>query len=85
MLNKKTVMKITQNAEEAVYSNFQEIGDLIAAHAALGISDMEVFFEKKKVLKLVQKLRKLRFYTRVTEFEALPSQCRVYVSWISDV
>ena len=85
MLSKKKAIKITQDAEEAVYSNLKQIDDLIAAHAALGLGDMEVFFEKKKVLKLVQKLRKERFYTRVTEFKALPDQCRVYISWHSDI
>lgn len=85
MISKKNAKKITQEAEEKVYTTFKDIDSLITLHASLGMEEMEVFFTKKSAIKLVEKLHKQKYYARITEFRSLPDFCRLHVSWRSEI
>jgi hypothetical protein len=54
-------------------------------HCQLGLSEMEVFVDKKFSIKCVNLLEKKGFYCRVIKFKALENEVRLYVSWISNI
>jgi hypothetical protein len=85
MIAKKSAIKITKMAEEAVYSNSSDINQMIKLHAMIGMSEMEIFVEKKLAKRSLNSLEKKGFYARITEFPSLESDCRLYVSWISNI
>jgi hypothetical protein len=84
MIGKKSVVKITRTAEQAVYNSASEIRNLIKLHAMIGMFEMEVFITKKIAKKASLSLQKRGFYTRITNFNSLEKDCRLYVSWISN-
>jgi hypothetical protein len=63
----------------------EDIAYLIQLHAELGMDEMEVFVEKDSVPKLRKALDKKKFYSKVLEFAALEHECRLYISWISNL
>lgn len=83
-MNRKKAMQLTAIYENMVYTSMDDIHQLIQMHTQLGMSEMEVFIEKKKSQKFAQSLRKKGFYCRIFEFKALEHECRFYVSWISN-
>lgn len=85
MLSKKKAMQITVQSENRVYTSKQDLGYLVQLHAELGISEMEVFVERKNVEKHASALRKKGYYCKIIEFKALKNECRLYVSWISNL
>jgi hypothetical protein len=84
MITKKQAMKKTRESEGLVYTNLSDIYHLIHLHATLGMDDMEVFVEKKSAGKFSNKLMSKGFYCRITPFEALEYECRLYVSWLGN-
>jgi len=84
MMNRKKAMQLTAIYENMVYTSMDDIYQLIQMHTQLGMSEMEVFIEKKKSQKFAQSLRKKGFYCRIFEFKALEHECKFYVSWISN-
>lgn len=85
MITRKKAIQITKLAEVSVYSETNDIAQLIQLHAELGMDEMEVFVEKKSVKKLQKALASKKFYSRAIEFEALKNECKLYVSWISNL
>jgi len=85
MLTKKKAIALTRQSEILVYSDINDIAYLIQLHAELGMDEMEVFVEKKSVRKLTKALNKKKFYSKVTNFKSLEHECRLYVSWISNL
>lgn len=85
MFNKKKAISITAESENLVYINMEGIFHLIQLYAELGMWEMEIFVDKKKSQKYASTLRKKGFYCRVIEFKALEHECRLYVSWLSDL
>lgn len=85
MLTKKKAIAITRQSEMLVYSETEDIAQLIQLHAELGMDEMEVFVEKKSVKKLQKALNTKKFYSKAIEFESLKNECRLYVSWISNL
>lgn len=85
MLSKKKAIQITNQSENIVYTSKQDLGYLVQLHAQLGMSEMEVFVDKRNVEKYASAFRKKGFYCKVIQFEALKNECRLYVSWISDL
>jgi hypothetical protein len=85
MITKKKAMLLTSESENLVYVNMEVIFQLIQLHAELGMSEMEIFVDKKKSQKYAETLRKNKFYCRIIEFKALKDECRLYVSWISNL
>jgi uncharacterized protein YfkK (UPF0435 family) len=83
-MNRKKAMQLTAIYENMVYTSMDDIYQLIQMHTQLGMSEMEVFIEKKKSQKFAQSLRKKGFYCRIFEFKALEHECKFYVSWISN-
>jgi hypothetical protein len=83
MIGKKSVVKITRTAEQAVYNSASEISNLIKLHAMIGMFEMEVFVTKEIAKRTSLSLQKRGFYTRITNFNSLENDCRLYVSWIS--
>jgi len=76
-------MLLTRQCENIVYSNKEELAYLLHLHAELGMSEMEVFVDKKNSEKYASLFRKKGFYCRIINFKALEHECRLYVSWIS--
>lgn len=85
MMNKKTAVKIATISENIVYTSVIDIAQLIQLHAELGMFDMEIFISKDIAKKCVKALDKKNFYSKITEFKSLPHECRLYVSWISNL
>lgn len=85
MLTKKKAIRMTMICENLVYTSRESLGNLIELHAQLGMSEMEVFVDKKNVQKYATSLRKKGYYCKVLEFKALEHECRLYVSWISNL
>lgn len=85
MLSKKKAFQITHQSENIIYTSKRDISNLVQQHAELGLSEMEVFVDKKNAQKYASSLRKKGFYCRITEFKSLENECRLYVSWISNL
>jgi len=85
MLTKKKAVEISTECEGLVYLNLLDVFQLIQLHAQLGMYEMEIFVEKKKSNKFAESIRKKGFYCRIIEFKALENECRLYVSWISNL
>jgi hypothetical protein len=85
MMSKKTAIELTRFSENLVYTSTDDIAQLIQLHAQLGMSEMEVFVSKDIVKKCVKALDKKKFYSKVIEFKSLQHECRLYVSWISNL
>lgn len=85
MLTKKKAMAITEQCENIIYGSIKDISDILQLHAGLGMSEMEVYVDKKKSHKYAESFRKKGFYCRVIEFKSLKNECRLYISWISDI
>lgn len=85
MLTKKKAVQLTMICENLVYTSKEALGNLIELHAQLGMSEMEVFVDKKSAEKYATSLRKKGYYCKVLEFKALEHECRLYVSWISNL
>lgn len=85
MLSKKKAIQITSQSENTVYNSKHDLAQLVQLHAELGISEMEVFVDKKNVNKYASMLRKKGYYCKVIEFASLKHECRLYVSWISNL
>jgi hypothetical protein len=85
MLTKKKAIAISTESENLVYLSILDIFQVVQLHAQLGMYEMEIFVEKKKSNKFAQSLRKKGFYCRIIEFKALENECRLYVSWLSDL
>lgn len=85
MLTKKKAIAISSQSENLVYLSILDIFQVIHLHAQLGMYEMEIFVEKKKANKLAESIRKKGFYCRIIEFKALENECRLYVSWLSDL
>jgi len=85
MLSKKRALQLTNQCENIVYTSKQDLGNLVELHAQLGISEMEVFVDLKNVEKYATALRKKGFYCKVIKFQSLKNECRLYVSWISNL
>jgi hypothetical protein len=85
MIPKKKAIEITRDAEGSVYTTIEDIAQLIEMHAKLGMSDMEVFIEKSSAKKFMKILDKKKYYSRITEFKSLEHECRLYISWISNL
>jgi len=84
MIGKKSAIKMSRLAEQAVYSTSADINRMIQLHAMVGMFEMEIFVNKKLAVKSVYPLEKKGFYVRITEFSALENDCRLYVSWMSN-
>lgn len=85
MIGKKSAIKMTRMAEQAVYSSSSDINRMIRLHALIGMSEMEIFVDKKLAKKSVSSLEKKGYYARITEFSSLEKDCRLYVSWMSNI
>ena len=85
MISKKKAIEITRDAEYSVYTTVEDIAQLIEMHAKLGMSDMEIFIEKSSAKKFMKILDKKKYYSRITEFKSLEHECRLYISWISNL
>lgn len=85
MLTKKKAVLITEQCENLVYTNKEDLAYLLQIHAELGMSEMEVFVDKKNSQKYATAFRKKGFYARIIEFKSLKNECRLYVSWISNL
>ena len=85
MLTRKKAIAITRIGENLVYSSTDDIAQLIQIHAELGMDEMEVFITKESAKKLVKVLNKKGFYTRILKFAALEHECRLYISWMSNL
>jgi len=85
MLSKKKAIQITAQSENTVYNSKEDLAQLVQLHAELGISEMEVFVDKKNVNKYANMLRKNGYYCKIIEFKSLKHECRLYVSWISNL
>lgn len=85
MLTKKKAMAITSQCENLVYFKLSDLSFVLQLHAELGMSEMEVWIIKKKSNRLVEAFRKKGFYCRVIEFKSLKDECKLYISWISDL
>lgn len=85
MLTKKKAMAITEQCENIIYTSIKDLSDIIHLHAGLGMSEMEVYVDKKKSQKYAESFRKKGFYCRIIEFKSLKNECRLYISWISDI
>ena len=84
-MSRKKAIQMTRIYENIVYTSVEDIGQLIQMHVQLGMEEMEIFVSKDCVKKCVKALDKKKFYSRIIEFEALPHECRLYVSWISNL
>jgi hypothetical protein len=84
-MNKKSIVKLTQESENIVYTSLEDVEYLIQLHAELGYYEMETFIEKDIANKIQQSLDKKGFYCRIINFKALPNEVRIYVSWISSL
>lgn len=82
-MNKKSIVKLTQESENLVYTSLEDVEYLIQLHAELGYYEMEAFVEKDISSKIQQSLDKRGFYCRIIKFKALQNEVRIYVSWIS--
>jgi hypothetical protein len=85
MISRKQAIDLTRQSEYLVYSDINDIAYLIQLHAELGMDEMEIFIEKTSVKKLKKALNKKKFYSRVTEFKSLEHECRLYISWMSNL
>ena len=85
MMSRKKAIQITSICENIVYTSVEDISQLIQLHAELGMSEMEVFVSKDCIKKCVSALNRKKFYSRVIEFKSLPNECRLYISWISNL
>lgn len=85
MISRKQAVQLTKQCENLVYTDKNDLAQLVQLHAELGMSEMEIFVDKKNSEKYASALRKKGFYCRVIEFKALKHECRLYVSWISDL
>lgn len=85
MLTRKKAIALTRESEILVYSSVEDIAYLIQLHAELGMDEMEVFVEKQAIPKLKKALDKSKFYSKVLKFAALEHECRLYISWISNL
>jgi hypothetical protein len=85
MMSRKKAIEITREAEQTVYTSIEDIAQLIELHAKIGMSDMEVFIEKASAKKFIKVLDRKKFYSRITEFKSLEHECRLYISWISNL
>lgn len=84
-MNKKSIVKLTQESENLVYTCLEDIEYLIQLHAELGYYEMEAFLEKSIADKVQRSLDKRGFYCKILKFKALPNEVRIYVSWISSL
>jgi predicted transcriptional regulator of viral defense system len=85
MITKKSAIKMTRYAEQVVHKSSSAINEQIQLHAMIGMSEMEIFVDKKTAKKIINSLEKKGYYTRITEFSALENDCRLYVSWMSSI
>lgn len=85
MLTKKKAIAITSQCENLIYTSIKDLAFVLQLHAGLGMSEMEVFVDKKKSHKYAESFRKKGFYCRIIEFKSLKNECRLYISWISDI
>lgn len=85
MMSRKKAIQITAISENIVYTSVDDISQLIQLHAELGMYEMEVFISKDCIKKCVNALNKKNFYYRIIEFKSLPNECKLYVSWISNL
>ena len=85
MMTKKQAVNLTKSNENLVYTTTQDIAYLIQLHSELGISELEVFIEKSIAKKCTKVLESKKFYCKIFEFKSLEHECRLYVSWISDL
>lgn len=85
MITRKQAIDLTRQSEYLVYSDINDIAYLIQIHAELGMDEMEIFIEKTSAKKLKKVLDKKKFYSRVTEFKSLEHECRLYISWMSNL
>lgn len=85
MLTRQKAINLTRDSESLVYFELEDISQLIHMHCQLGMSEMEIFIDKKSVKKITNTLNKKGFYNRIIEFEALEHEVRLYVSWISNI
>lgn len=85
MIAKKSAIKITRSAEQLVHKSFSSINEQIRLHALIGMSEMEIFVDKKTAKKAVISLEKKGYYARITEFCSLDNDCRLHVSWMSSL
>jgi len=84
MITKKQAMKKTQESEGLVYTSLSDLYHLIHLHATLGMDQMEVFIENRSADRFMEKLTSKGFYCRITPFESLEHECRLYVSWLGN-
>lgn len=85
MLTRKQAIALTRQSEYLVYSDINDIAYLIQLHAELGMDEMEIFIEKTSSKKIKKALDKKKFYSRITEFKSLQHECRLYISWMSNL
>lgn len=85
MMTKQQAVNLTRLSENLVYTSVQDIAYLIQLHSELGMSEMEVFITKAISKKCVKVLEKKKFYCKVFEFKSLEHECKLYVSWISNL
>jgi hypothetical protein len=74
-----------EKSKNIIYNSIRDLSDIIQLHAGLGMSEMEVYVDKKNCYKYAESFRKKGFYCRVIEFKSLKNECRLYISWISDI
>lgn len=85
MINKAKIRKISQEYENAVYSQKMEIIELIILHARLGLYELEVFATKSLIKKIKPYLEKRGFYVHENSFESVKKEALVYISWLSSL
>lgn len=85
MITKKQAINLARKAEATVYTTKEDIAHLIYLHAELGFFELEVFVTKELAKKCVVPLEKKGFYAKKIEFKSLENECRLHVSWISNL
>jgi hypothetical protein len=85
MISKKKALKLARESESLVYTSLYDIDYLIYLHAELGFFEFEIFVTKDLAKRIIPILERKGFYARKTEFKSLEKECRLHVSWISNL
>lgn len=81
MLNRKKMQQNTLKNEGMVLYKLSEIYDLIKKHSDLGFYEVDIFVDKKVIVRAYSALDAKGYYCRNYDFECLPNEGRLYIAW----
>lgn len=81
MLSKKKMAKLSKDREGLIFTKLSHVYEIIQLHAELGFGSVEIYIDKKIAAKAYSSLDSKGFYCRDYEFECLPNEKKLYVSW----